>query len=104
MEHERRLRRSAQPGVALDLQLAACCEDPTLEAIVVADDEGLLVGAAGDPWIARELAARIPARGASASPLVIDGRAFRVVALGGTETARRAALDRAVVGAARILA
>src|SRR5688572_12294968 len=38
---ERRRRRSIDPCLALTYQLAACCKDGSIDAMVVADGDGL---------------------------------------------------------------
>lgn len=57
---ERRLRRSEQPTLALRYQLEHTREQARLEALVLADESGLVVGEAGDPAVCTELAAIAP--------------------------------------------
>jgi hypothetical protein len=57
---DRRLRRSDDPMVALHHQLAHARDEASFDAIVVADDTGLVVAGAG-AWVAcEELAAYAP--------------------------------------------
>ncbi len=57
---ERRARRSEQPGTALRFQLEHTREQGRLEALVLADETGLVVSEAGDPAVCAELAAVAP--------------------------------------------
>jgi hypothetical protein len=57
---ERRHRRSEQPTMALRYQLEHTREQARLEAVVLADESGLVVGEAGDPAVCTELAAIAP--------------------------------------------
>jgi hypothetical protein len=57
---ERRRKRSNDPLVALHYQLASARQEGRLEAIVVADDGGLVVAAAGSWAVCEELAAYAP--------------------------------------------
>jgi len=57
---ERRTRRSEQPGLALQYQIEHALREAGLKALVLADDEGLPVAAAGDPEVYSELAAVAP--------------------------------------------
>ncbi len=58
--HERRLRRSADPLVALHYQLTATRSLGQLDAIVVADTSGVVVAGAGSWPVCEELAAYAP--------------------------------------------
>jgi hypothetical protein len=58
---ERRTRRSDRPSEALALQLQSCAERAGLQAVIVSDYDGFLVGAS--PWSredSEELAALLP--------------------------------------------
>jgi hypothetical protein len=57
---ERRRRRSQDPLVALHYQLAYARTESRMEAIVVADDAGLVVAASGSWAACEELAAYAP--------------------------------------------
>jgi hypothetical protein len=57
---ERRRRRTNDVMEALHLQLDACREDAELEAMVVADDLGMLLASSGMPSMCYEVAARLP--------------------------------------------
>jgi hypothetical protein len=57
---ERRSRRSSDPLVALHFQLAQSRNERGLEAIVVADDSGVVVAGAGGWAACEELAAYAP--------------------------------------------
>ena len=58
---ERRCRRSSQPSLALAYQLQSCAERAGLQAMLLSDEDGLLV--AGSTWTAEgseEMAAVLP--------------------------------------------
>ena len=57
---ERRVRRSSHRDLALGFQLAHVRDHARLEALVLADDQGLPLSNAGDPAVCRELAAIAP--------------------------------------------
>lgn len=57
---ERRVRRSHHRELALGFQLAHVRDKARLEALVLADDDGLAVSSAGDPAVCREVAAIAP--------------------------------------------
>lgn len=57
---ERRARRSTHRDLALGYQLAHVRDRGRLEALVLADDDGLALATAGDPGVCRELAAIAP--------------------------------------------
>src|SRR3954469_11530944 len=59
MRKERRLRRAATTTQALQYQLDQCCRDGDMEAMVVADRDGLPLAAAGDSYACDEVAARM---------------------------------------------
>ncbi len=108
---DRRVRRSESRAVALDLLLEACRQRGELDSLVVADERGLLVGAAGsasvDPiTLAAVVAAerphpRIAVSGrVSAQSFATHGRRMFVAGVGGTSSGP---LHDAVRGAQRIL-
>jgi hypothetical protein len=119
---DRRRKRSDDPLVALHYQLAHARSEGRVEAMVVADDSGLVVAGAGAWAACEELAAYAPllAQGQWTEPGSIDrtriaalrqqvdvqaveveGQRMLVCARGGTM--RRAATSRAAQGVARIL-
>ncbi len=57
---ERRSRRSTHRDLALTFQLEHVRDRARLEALVLADDDGLVLSAAGDGAVCRELAALAP--------------------------------------------
>ena len=60
---ERRQRRSAYLSQALKFQLAACCADGDISAMVIADSDGILLASAGDGSACEEVAARMAVLG-----------------------------------------
>jgi len=119
---DRRRQRSADPLVALHYQLAQSRRDGGLEAIVVADDSGVVVAGSGTWAMCEELAAYAPLlaqgqwnepglddvsrmaelrRVADVQPVDVDGQTVLLCARGGGE--RLNALDRAADDVARIL-
>jgi len=119
---ERRRRRGTTVTQSLRYQLAACCEDGRIDAMVVADHDGLPLAASGDPYACDEIAARMVLVGRRVRDFdgVLLGPSNRwdvqmtrvsvgdtelvVCAVGGTADARRHQLARGASGAARILA
>jgi hypothetical protein len=73
---ERRKKRSDDPLVALHYQLTNARREGGLDAMVVADDSGIIVAGAGAWAICEELAAYAPllARGVWSEPGLGDGR------------------------------
>src|SRR5271165_1035438 len=57
---ERRTKRSSDPLVALHYQLAHCRRERGLDALVVADDSGVVVAGSGSWAACEELAAYAP--------------------------------------------
>ena len=102
MQPDRRHTLSTQRGRALDYQLTACLRAGALDAIVLGDDDGLVVAAAGHAETCAELAAYRDAA-ADACTFAIDGMRMHVIAHGGTPEIRRRELARAAAGAHRIL-
>ena len=118
---ERRNRRSGNTSEALHLQLDACREDSKLEAIVLSDEDGLCLAAAGDQDTCDELAANLPFVGSKApnfegvlfSPtkawkvgvkrFEVMGTELYLCVAGGRGSARDKELMRSLGGVARIL-
>jgi hypothetical protein len=119
---DRRRKRSDDPLVALHYQLAHARTEGRVEAMVVADDAGLVVAGAGAWAACEELAAYAPllAQGqwsepgsadrtriatlrelVDVQPVEVDGQRMLLCARGGTM--RGAAMARAAKGVARIL-
>jgi hypothetical protein len=122
---DRRRKRSQDPLVALHYQLSHARAEGRLDAIVVADDAGVVVAGAGAWAVCEELAAYAPllaqgvwhepgARSSSPSsrlselrtevdiqPVDIDGQTVLLCARGGM--LRGMAMERAADGVARIL-
>ena len=119
---ERRRRRANTVTQALKYQLAACCEDGRIEAMVVADGDGLPLASSGDTYACDEVAARMVLVGtrikAFSGTLLgagnswqvqmlkvqVDGSELLVCAVGGTAEARKKQITRGAEGALRILA
>lgn len=119
---ERRRRRATSAKAALEYQLQACCEDGRIEAMVVADGDGLPLASSGDTFACDEVAARMVIVGSrirdfsgtllgagsawqvQMTKIEIDGAELLVCAVGGTAEARRRQITRGAEGALRILA
>jgi hypothetical protein len=122
LAEDRRKNRSDDPLIALHYQLAHCRHVGRLDAIVVADDAGVVVAGAGAWATCEELAAYAPllAQGVwtepgydgssrvaelrtevDVQPVEIDGQQVLVCARGGWM--RAMAMERAAEGVARIL-
>lgn len=118
---ERRRRRTHVITEALTYQLRACCEDGGMQAMVVADNEGLPLATSGDTAACEELAARmalIASRtdGFSGTLLgngehwdvdmtqvSVHGSQLLVCAIGGNARERQRQIVRGASGARRIL-
>lgn len=119
---DRRRKRSLDPLVALHYQLAHARSEGSLDAIVVADDSGVVVAGAGAWAVCEELAAYAPllATGGwtepglttmsrvaelrahvDVKPVAVDGQTVLLCARGGRF--RAGAMDRTAEGVARIL-
>jgi len=119
---DRRRKRSADPLVALHYQLTQARTEGHLDAIVVADDAGVVVAGAGSWAVCEELAAYAPllAQGVWNEPgarntsrmsqlstevdvqaLDVDGQTILLCARGGM--LRGMAMERAAFGVTRIL-
>lgn len=119
---ERRHRRATETTAALKFQLASCCEDGSIAAMVVADGDGLSLASSGDNAACEEVAARMVIVGqrirefsgtllgagnrwdVQMQKLEIDGSELLVCAVGGTPEARKIQIARGAAGAMRILA
>jgi hypothetical protein len=119
---ERRHRRANTVTQALRYQLATCCEEGRMEAMVVADGDGLPLASSGDTYACDEVAARMVLVGSRikefSGTLLGAGNAWQVqmmkvdfegtellvCAVGGTPEARTRQLTRGASGALRILA
>ncbi len=119
---DRRARRSDNITQALRYLLDACRETGHLEAMALADRDGLLLAAAGDREACEEVAARIAiipvdvgsyrgtvigeagAWSVHMRRLRISGLALYVCAIGGGPDDRTKQIARAAVGIERILA
>ena len=122
LTQERRRRRANTVTQALSYQLASCCEDGRIEAMVVADGDGLPLASSGDTYACDEVAARMVLVGARikefSGTLLGAGNAWQVqmmkvdfegsellvCAVGGTAESRKRQLTRGASGALRILA
>jgi len=121
--NERRLRRSLDPTLALTYQLAACCADGAIDAMVLADGDGVPLASAGDDYACDEVAGRLVQVGSRIrdfhGTLLGAGQRWEVqmrkadlggageilvCAIGGSSTARQRQIQRSVDSAARILA
>ncbi|NOY91691.1 MAG: hypothetical protein GXP55_10865 [Deltaproteobacteria bacterium] len=116
---DRRTRRSAERQTALRYQLEHTREQGGLEAVVVADDAGLILESAGDSAVCEELGAYAPLlvhslMGMKLPPLLCGGDvAVRPISLNGQPVflasigggvARDALLSHSELGVSRILA
>jgi hypothetical protein len=122
---DRRRKRSGDPLVALHYQLAHARHEGRLEAIVVADDSGVVVAGAGSWAVCEELAAYAPllvqgvwkepglVGGASrvaelgeqvdVQPVVVDGQTVLLCAQRTEGRPRAESMQRTAQGVARIL-
>lgn len=122
MRKERRHRRANTVTLALSYQLDDCCRDGAIQAMVVADGDGLPLAGAGDSFACDEVAARMvlvgprirefngTLIGAGATwdvqmrKVDVDGSELLVCAVGGTAEQRKKQIARGTAGALRILA
>jgi hypothetical protein len=118
---ERRRNRSENSSEALLLQLEACCRDSDVEAMVIADDEGLPLASTGAPYACDEIAARTAVAGRRVAEfqgtllghaqawdvqmkrISVAGSDLLVCAVGGSAAMRQRQIDRSAAGCARIL-
>jgi hypothetical protein len=121
MRKERRHRRAESITLALSYQLDDCCRDGRIQAMVVADGDGLPLAAAGDVFACDEVAARMVHVGARIAEfngtllgggcrwdvqmkkVTVDGSELLVCAVGGTPEQRKKQIARGAEGAVRIL-
>lgn len=115
---DRRTHRSAESPLALRYQLEATKVRGNLEAVVLANDEGLSLASAGESAVCQELAAIAPflgrghfglplppmLRGAEVAvrPLLVHGMPLYLATVGGS-VARDALLVSSLRGVERIL-
>jgi hypothetical protein len=122
MVTERRRQRSNDVFRALAYQLRACREDANLDALVLSDQDGLCIAAAGPADACDEVAATLPILGRKAgdfsgvllgaglgSParlqrFSVHGLDFYLCALGGNDELRNRQIARSISGISRILA
>lgn len=118
---ERRRQRTHLVSQALRYQLAACCADGNIAAMVVADPDGLPLASSGDAGDCEELAARMVLVGARIAELrgtllgdgrrwdvemrkiQVDGVDLLVCAVGGSPEQRKRQVQRGAAGTLRIL-
>ena len=121
MRKERRRRRASSITLALRYQLDDCCRDGRIQAMVVADGDGLPLASAGDTFACDEVAARMCHVGSrirefngtllgggaqwdvQMTKVYVDGSGLLVCAVGGSPTERKKQIARGAAGALRIL-
>ncbi len=121
MRKERRRRRATNVTKALTYQLDDCCRDGSIEAMVLANEDGLPLAAAGDNYACDEVAARMVHVGprikefngtllgggtrwdVQMTKVWVDGSELLVCAVGGTAEQRKKQIARGAAGALRIL-
>lgn len=119
-QNERRHKRSANTTRALCFQLSASLHKASLEGLVLADDDGVCLAAAGDNRACNEIAAHLPLLGRKVNEfegilfgpesqwdvqmrrLDIEGSQLYLCAIGGSE-ARNDQMAHSLGGIARIL-
>lgn len=119
---ERRRRRAETFTLALSYQLDDCCRDGGIQAMVIADGDGLPLAAAGDVYACDEVAARMVLVGprirsfdgtlfgggcrwdVQMTKVAVDGSELLVCAVGGSADQRQRQIARGAAGAMRILA
>ena len=122
MRTERRRRRTEMVTQALTWQLEACCQDGKIQAMVVADGDGLPLASSGDTYACDEVAARMVLVGprirefngtllggghrwdVQMTKVDVDGSELLVCAVGGSAAERKRQIARGAAGAVRILA
>ena len=118
----RRNRRSSEIYQALSYQLRSCREDAQLDAIVLADEDGICLASAGPADTCEGVAATLPILGRKAGDfdgvllapsgglkaLVqrfrIDSSELYLCAIGGDDDLRARQIARSITGVSRILA
>jgi hypothetical protein len=121
MRKERRRRRAETQTLAMRYQLDDCCRDGAIEAMVIADGDGLPLASAGDSYACDEVAARMVHVGArirefngtlleggnrwdvQMTKVSVDGSELLVCAVGGSPEQRKRQIARGAAGALRIL-
>ena len=91
---------------ALDYQLAACVDDEGIDAMVLADGDGLLVARWGDADICEAAAAFAPltaVEGEDTKRMRFGNLDLYLCALGGEAASRRRSIERSASGVLRIL-
>lgn len=119
---DRRHKRSSEIFQALGYQLKTCREDGKLHGLVLSDEDGLCLAAAGPADTCGEVAATLPLLGRKAgdfkgvllgdqggvSAMVqrfrVDDAELYMCALGGDEDRQTRQIARSINGCARILA
>lgn len=122
VERDRRRKRASDVALALRYQLDASRSLVHMEALVVADEDGLCLAASGPLDTCHEVAAVLPFLGrrrptfqgtvlsAKGGLRVLvrafdfGGQSLYACAIGGDESQRAAELERSVTGVTRILA
>lgn len=122
MRKERRHRRADTITLALTYQLDDCCKEGKIQAMVLADGDGLPLAAAGDVYACDEVAARMVLVGpkirsfdgtlfggghrwdVQMTKVSVDGSELLMCAVGGSPTQRKKQMARGAAGALRILA
>jgi hypothetical protein len=122
MMNERRHARAELTTQALSYQLDACRTDGKIQAMVLADDNGMALASSGDPYACDEVAARIVLIGSRIKEfngtlfgggfrwdvqmmkVDVEGGELLVCAVGGSAEQRRRQIKRGADGARRILA
>jgi hypothetical protein len=118
---ERRRHRTNLITQALTYQLSACCEDGKMQAMVIADEDGLPLASSGDRQACDEVAASMVHVGARTpsfrgtllglgqcwdvemTQVFVHGSPLVVCAIGGSAEQRRRQLARGAQGTLRIL-
>ena len=118
---ERRRRRADSITLALRYQLDDCCRDGAIQAMVVADGDGLPFASAGDRFACDEVAVRMVHVGArirefngtllgggtrfdvQMQKVDVDGSELLVCAVGDSAEQRKKQIVRGASGALRIL-
>lgn len=121
MRKERRRRRAETQTLAMSYQLDDCCRDGAIQAMVIADGDGLPLASAGDSYACDEVAARMVHVGArirdfngtlleggnrwdvQMTKVSVDGSELLVCAVGGSPEQRKRQIARGAAGALRIL-
>jgi hypothetical protein len=121
MRKERRRRRADSITQALTYQLDDCCRDGAIQAMVVADGDGLPLAQAGDAFACDEVAVRMVHVGSrirefngtlldggsrwdvQMRKVTVDGSELLVCAVGGSAEQRKKQIARGAEGALRIL-